>query len=69
MPLPPIPGMPELTLPVAAIESLPELIVADIDSSLKPKPKRRVFKFLVFLTVAGAAVYGAYAMGYLQDYI
>jgi len=61
--------MPQLPLPVAGIEPLPELIVADIDTPVKAKPKRRVFKLLVFLTFTGAAVYGAYALGYLQDYI
>jgi CheY-like chemotaxis protein len=69
MPLPALPGMPQLPLPVAGIEPLPELIVADIDTPVKTKPKRRIYKLLVFLTLTGAAAYGAYALGYLQDYI
>lgn len=67
MPLPALPGMPELPLLGAGSEPLPELIVAQIEP--EKKPKRRAFKLLLFISLLGAAGYGAYAMGYLSDYI
>jgi len=67
MPLPALPGMPVLPLVGADTEPLSEPIIAQLEP--ETKPKRRVFKFLIFLTLAGAAAYGAYAMGYLNDYI
>lgn len=61
MPLPPLPGMPAL-LPIP--EAQPA-VVAEIEVS-EEKPKRRVFKFLLFLTIFGAVGYVIYSQGYIS---
>lgn len=57
MPLPPLPGMPAIPLPGVILEPLPEVIVATATVS---KPKRRVFKLLLVIVLAGVG-YLAYA--------
>ena len=61
MPLPPLPGMPAL-LPIPEVQPP---VVAELEAS-EEKPKRRVFKFLLFLTIFGTAGYVIYSQGYIS---
>ena len=60
MPLPPLPGMPAI---IPELESLPPLVATA--ETTEQKPKRRVFKFLVLLTILGSAGYVIYSQGYI----
>ena len=63
MPLPPLPGMPALPLPNTLIAELPEAILPVLPEA-KAKPKRRVFKLLIVITLAGLGYLGyAYFSG------
>ncbi len=54
MPLPSLPGMPALPMPGVSIHPLPDLETVLLAENT-PKPKRRIFKVLVILTLAGIA--------------
>ena len=56
MALPPLPGMPALALPGVLIQPLPDL-QATLLTEDKPKPKRRMFKFLIILTLVGIGAF------------
>jgi CheY-like chemotaxis protein len=60
MPLPPLPGMPALPMPGVSIHPLPDLETVLLAENT-PKPKRRLFKVLIILTLAGigALVYAS----------
>lgn len=63
MPLPPLPGMPALPLPNTLIAELPEAILPVLPEA-KAKPKRRVFKLLIVITLTGLGYLGyAYFSG------
>ena len=52
--LPPLPGMPAIPLPGVIIDPLLVLPGATLVAGAAKKPKRRIFKFMVLLTLAGA---------------
>ena len=52
--LPPLPGMPAIPLPGVIIDPLLVLPGATLVAGAAKKPKRRIFKLLVLLTLAGA---------------
>ena len=63
MPLPPLPGMPALPLPNTLIAELPEAILPVLPEA-KAKPKRRVFKLFIVITLVGLGYLGyAYFSG------
>ena len=59
MPLPPLPGMPAIPLPGVIVDPLPEAIIPVV-AEVKEKPKRRLFKLLLLIVLAGSG-YLAYA--------
>jgi len=51
--LPPLPGMPAIPLPGIIIDPLLALPAATLVAGLSKKPKRRLFKMMILLTLAG----------------
>tara|TARA_B110000459_G_scaffold186894_1_gene218797 strand:+ start:2781 stop:3494 length:714 start_codon:yes stop_codon:yes gene_type:complete len=56
MALPPLPGMPLLDLPDLPVPTLP-VLEATLTPETTVKPKRRIFKLLIVLTLVGAGLY------------